>query len=155
MATRKLSRLRARVTRIKAGILANLLLAATLCVTWPRPVRTWRWGLFDVSLVLAAAVVFAPQWSQQLMTSGAAIYANAYSTGPGRKGLSDALRDRAVLFYRDGAIATVAVTRDGDTLSLRVNGKVDASNSIDDMPTQFMLGHLPLLIHPDPPAGCS
>jgi hypothetical protein len=154
MATRKLSRLSACVTRIKAGILANLLLAATLCVTWPRPVRTWRWGLFDVSLVLAAAVVFAPQWSQHLMTSGAAIYANAYSTGP-RKGLTDTLRDRAVLFYRDGASATVAVTRDGDTLSLRVNGKVDASNSIDDMPTQFMLGHLPLLIHPDPLAGCS
>jgi spermidine synthase len=38
---------------------------------------------------------------------------------------------------------------DGIT-TLRVDGKADASTSPDDMPTQMMLGYLPMLVHPDP-----
>lgn len=44
------------------------------------------------------------------------------------------------------------MTRDPDITALRVNGKADASNSVTDIPTQIMLGHLPLLLHPDPRA---
>lgn len=60
-----------------------------------------------------------------------------------------------VRFHRDGAGSTVAVTgwRDPgsgrDELTLRVNGKADAT-SRGDLPTQLLLAHLPLLMHPAP-----
>jgi len=54
-----------------------------------------------------------------------------------------------IVYYRDGISSTVSVHREGNNLFLRVNGKTDASTS-GDMPTQLMLGHLPLLVHPAP-----
>jgi spermidine synthase len=57
------------------------------------------------------------------------------------------VRDRELLYYRDGINATVSVHRGGGTLFLRVNGKPDAS-SRDDMSTQVMLGEVPLLFGP-------
>jgi spermidine synthase len=82
------------------------------------------------------------------MSSGPAIYAGHYLRSG--LGVAAALRDKEVLFHRDGATATVSVTRASDTITLRVNGKADASTAPGDMPTQVMLGHLPLLLHPDP-----
>jgi len=59
----------------------------------------------------------------------------------------EGVRDRELLFYADGINATVSVHRGGATTFLRVNGKPDAS-SRDDMPTQVMLGEVPLLFGP-------
>lgn len=54
-----------------------------------------------------------------------------------------------LLMVRHGRLATVSVERRGPTLSLRINGKVEASNHMD-MLTQQLSGHLPMLLHPDP-----
>lgn len=51
-----------------------------------------------------------------------------------------------LLYYRDGLSTTVSVERWGRHHSLKNNGKVEASNG-DDMPTQIMVGSLPLLLH--------
>jgi predicted membrane-bound spermidine synthase len=58
----------------------------------------------------------------------------------------------ALPFFRDGAGSTVAVLGVDDPsgrrdLSLKVNGKSDASTG-DDMSTQLLVGHLPVLLHP-------
>lgn len=58
-----------------------------------------------------------------------------------------------LLFYEDAADATVSVEQgDGlgapSQLSLRINGKVDASSE-GDLATQYLLGHLPLLARPE------
>ncbi len=134
---------------ITLGIVVDLGLAAVLSVAWPRPASSRQWAIFYVALVVAPAVAFIPSWNPQLMTSAPGIYWKFYAAAGGAS-LTDVLREREVLFYRDGLSATVAITKDGDTYSLRVNGKADASNDISDMSTQFMLGHLPLLLHPDP-----
>ena len=55
-----------------------------------------------------------------------------------------------LLMYREGPTATVSVRRDGDTVSMGINGRTNASDSIYDMPTQVMLGQLPMLIAPQP-----
>jgi len=55
-----------------------------------------------------------------------------------------------LLMYREGPTATVSVRRDGDTVSMAINGRTNASDSIYDMPTQVMLGQLPMLIAPRP-----
>ena len=53
-----------------------------------------------------------------------------------------------LLMYREGPTATVSVRRDQNTLSLAINGRTNASDSPFDMPTQVMLGQLPVLIAP-------
>jgi spermidine synthase len=57
-----------------------------------------------------------------------------------------------VLYYRDGVASTVSVEewptkKPQRHLAMKNNGKVDASTG-DDMPTQIMVGALPLLFHP-------
>jgi spermidine synthase len=53
------------------------------------------------------------------------------------------------LFYREGLTATVTVTESGSSRALQINGKTDASTG-SDADTELLLGHLPMLIHPDP-----
>ncbi len=60
----------------------------------------------------------------------------------------------ALPYFKDGAGSTVAVIGVDDPdngtreLSLRVNGKSDASSG-DDMSTQLLAGHIPMLLHPN------
>ncbi|MBL9127511.1 MAG: fused MFS/spermidine synthase [Verrucomicrobiales bacterium] len=55
-------------------------------------------------------------------------------------------------YHKDGSGSTVAViadrarTNQAEQISLRVNGKTDAS-SHGDLPTQLLSGHIPLLLH--------
>jgi spermidine synthase len=51
--------------------------------------------------------------------------------------------------YREGPTATVTVRQDQDVVSLGINGRTNASDSNFDMPTQVMLGQLPMLIAPE------
>jgi spermidine synthase len=52
-----------------------------------------------------------------------------------------------LLFYKEGRDAVVAVRRKGDNNALVINGKTDASSKLD-LPTQIMLGQLPLALNP-------
>lgn len=102
-----------------------------------------------VAGTLAAAVlalaIWLPQWDRLLLSSGAYKYAPSLH-GPD---LRTALTAGELLYYREGASASVAVRKAGGTLSLAIDGKVDASNA-GDMLTQRLLAHVPLLLHPDP-----
>ncbi|HEX6715782.1 MAG TPA: fused MFS/spermidine synthase, partial [Pyrinomonadaceae bacterium] len=53
-----------------------------------------------------------------------------------------------LLMYQEGPTATVSVRRDQNTVSMAINGRTNASDSIYDMPTQVMLGQIPLLVAP-------
>ena len=64
-----------------------------------------------------------------------------------------ALKAGTLVCYRDSAAATISVKRLTGTLSLSVDGKVDASTS-GDMITQKTLAHLPLLLHGSPRRVC-
>jgi spermidine synthase len=63
--------------------------------------------------------------------------------------LEPLLKAGSLLYYGEGASATVSVKRLTGTLSLAIDGKVDASNR-SDMLTQKLLAHVPLLIHGNP-----
>ena len=62
------------------------------------------------------------------------------------------VRGNEILYHKDGAGASATAnsynTGENTELSLRVNGKVDASMP-GDMLSQLLLGHIPLLIHSD------
>jgi spermidine synthase len=49
-----------------------------------------------------------------------------------------------------GLYGQVAVVRQGPNLLLKNNGKTDANLTVADIRTRFLLGHLPLLFHPNP-----
>ncbi len=94
-------------------------------------------------------LIAMPAWDLNVLTSG------AYKYTPGLTGAEAARAYRAwrMLFYQDGAAATVSVRELATMRSLVVDGKVDASN-MGDMLTQRMLGLLPVLLHPDPHQVC-
>jgi spermidine synthase len=59
----------------------------------------------------------------------------------------EGVSDDEMLLYRDGLNTTVSVHRKDGLVALKVNGKTDASTSLD-MSTQVLLGELPLLFGP-------
>ncbi len=103
------------------------------------------------ALAAAALVLLAPlavralagPWDRELLSSGAYKYA-AYTTA---EDVEAQMRAGDLVFYREGATATVSVKKLGGTLSLAVDGKVDATDTAD-MLTQRLLAHLPLLLLP-------
>ncbi len=58
-----------------------------------------------------------------------------------------------LLMYQEGPTATVSVRKDENTVSMAINGRTNASDSVYDMPTQVMLGQVPLLIAPKIDSG--
>lgn len=108
---------------------------------------------FEAAAVVAIAAVFLSSssgWNRELLASGVYKYA-PYAVEA--VDLESALTAGSLLYYREGAAATVSVKELTGTRSLAIDGKVDASNG-GDMLTQKMLAHLPLLLHPAPHDVC-
>jgi spermidine synthase len=108
--------------------------------------RTSRFGRTVVAagaVTVAVAAVFLPRWDRALVASGAYKYA-AYMPAEYREPM---LRAGRLLYYKEGAAATVTVRRVAGTTSLAIDGKVDASDA-GDMLTQKLLAHAPMLLHP-------
>lgn len=109
--------------------------------------RAWRTrGLVAASAALLAALLL-PAWPRTLLAMGTGFYAAIYGNV---EGLRDAERRSELLFYQDGIATTLSVDRQGPYLFYRSNGKTDASTDPGDMANQLLLGHLPMLLHPDP-----
>jgi len=99
----------------------------------------WAAGVTAAAL---ASIVLLPQWDRGLLASGAYKYAPYLPADS----LDSVLRAGDLVYYKEGAAATVSVRRLTGTTSLAIDGKVDASNS-GDMLTQRLLGLLPVLLH--------
>lgn len=101
------------------------------------------------ALLLAFAL---PGWNYSVLTSG--IF-RKHSVPDADKDSFEIFREQVsrdlfVRYARDGSHTTVAVTehRPSGVLVLSVNGKPDASSD-SDMPTQSLLGHLPMILKPE------
>lgn len=88
---------------------------------------------------VALGVMVAPRWSPALLTAGVAIYGQDLQEVAG-KPLEARLSTPA--FYRDGVSSTVSVHFAGQYLTLKVNGKVDASLHPADRLTMYLTGYL-------------
>lgn len=132
------------------GIGMNLLIGlVALLISHTR--RRWSW--ISSGLLLAFALLgygLSPRWDPELHSAGAYKYA-PYAEGANL----DLLLSRGELvYYKEGVSATVSVRRQGDELTLAIEGKVDASDSGGDMVTQKLLAHLPLLVADAPRRVC-
>ena len=106
--------------------------------------------IIPIVLLFIAGTGFLPRWDQRLMAGGVSIYAQRFlSEADPSARFRQEVASRQLLFYREGINSTVAVERSERNTSLKIDGKVDASNG-GDMMTQLMLGHLPLLLHSRP-----
>jgi spermidine synthase len=126
----------------------GLALAAVLFSVAPEmPRRRRRWGA-AAAVAMAIIGLVLPRWNLMLFSSGffRVSIAREYIY---RKIHKKDWKFPTLAFYEDGIATTVSVDRWGKTLSLKNNGKVDASNE-GDMPTQITVGLLPLLLYPGP-----
>jgi len=137
----------------RIGLQGSLVVATTsvllgafiLLVTSPLSRR----GRLVAIVPLLAVVVWtitSPGWDREWQAAGAYLYSRFVPPGLDRRA---ALTAGTLLYYREGASATVSVKALTGHRSLSIDGKVDASTGRDMLP-QKMLAHLPLLLHPNP-----
>ena len=55
-----------------------------------------------------------------------------------------------VIYYREGMRSNVSVIQSDETRAILIDGKSVASDSVTDMQHELLLGHLPVLMHPNP-----
>lgn len=128
-----------------ATIVANLVVGATVAAVSLR--LGWRPSKAAIlAPVLGLAVLLfalGPQLNLTRLSSGAfRVYWARELFTP-----RSFARDKPeVLFYRDGVAATITVEKRGRIVTLKSNGKPEASNDAD-MATQILVGLLPLVLH--------
>lgn len=110
-----------------------------------------HWKRYAVCALAFSVIIFSAHavkpWNRGFISSDLAVKPER-AAGISKAQLLANMKERNLLFYKEGLSATVTVTKLRDNLSLSVNGKVDASN--EDTFTQFLLGHLPMALHSNP-----
>ncbi|HEX5964275.1 MAG TPA: fused MFS/spermidine synthase [Pyrinomonadaceae bacterium] len=104
-----------------------------------------------IPVVLIIMVVLTPRMNLQDFSIGAydtLVRVIAQTREGGTTDQANGSDIRQLLMYEEGPTATVSVRRDNDTISMAINGRTNASDSMFDMPTQVMLGQLPLFVAP-------
>jgi spermidine synthase len=132
---------------VKTAVLANL--ATSGALLWTSKAR----GLVAAPLALAGVACFVGNLKPEVMSAGAYLYGNHILRVARDAGLDLRTHLEKNVRVVDAAwdaygLVTVHLSGEKD-LALRINGKVDASTSVD-MATQQWLAHLPLLHHADP-----
>lgn len=122
------------------------LIAAALAVAVAALTARGRLAALAASSLAVLTLAVSPPWDRALMTSGAYLYAPFV---PPDLDLAAMLKAGRLVFYDEGASATIAVKTLTGTTTLTVDGKTDASNR-GDMLTQALVAHLPLLLHEAP-----
>ena len=106
---------------------------------------------FFATLAPAAAALLIvigtlPGWPREVFAAGIGFFTPRYED----EALGNIASGMQLLYYRDGASATISVEETGQTLFFCANGKTEASTDPVDMANQLLLGHLPMLLHSGP-----
>ncbi len=106
-------------------------------------------GLGVAGLLIALLFVFAPTMNLENLSIGAydsliRVLANRGNVTSDSK---TGAQNPQLLMYREGPTSTVSVRKDWGITSLAINGRTNASD-FEDMPTQVMVGQMPLLLAP-------
>jgi len=139
------------------GLAPSIRIAATINLAAAGLLLFLMPGLRLVSAVPVLAAGFAwllPTWDSRVLASGAYLYGEDYARMAKTLHIDLptylARESKILAEYWDAyGLTTVHRSEDGN-LSIRVNGKADASTGTADMPTQRTIGHLGLLHHPAP-----
>ncbi len=138
---------------ITVAVVVNVVLGIVLVLL--SPVAKWAVKVGGAAAGLVVLVVFVtlvPQWDQQIMASGAYLYADMYADQMQSSDMSreDAIRlFGKILYHKEGVASTVTVRQARSDIYLQSNGKTEASTG-PDMRTQKLLAHGPMMLHADP-----
>lgn len=128
-------------------IVSGCLIACTLVlIAFGALTGTAKAAGFAAAAIAVLLVATSPPWDRELLASGVYMYAPYV---PKDLDLETQLKAGELLYYEEGAAATVSVKKLTGTTTLAVDGKTDASNR-GDMLTQKLIAHLPLLLHGNP-----
>jgi spermidine synthase len=134
-----------------AVLALNLILGVVFVWFEPAPSRLTKLGSAGLAIATAVLLTRVPAWNPAIMTSGVYLGASGYIDERGDLGAFErTIAQRELLYYREGLTATVAVHRTMGHRALSINGKTVASNSYNDMRLQRSIGHLPMLLCPNP-----
>ena len=92
-------------------------------------------------------------WDPRILSSG--LYMLSHETElekMAQKGRLEELlkkQEQDLKYYKEGLTATVAVIEQKGHRFLKIGGKTDAT-TFGDMPTQLLLAHVPMMLHPQP-----
>lgn len=129
-------------TGLRISVLISVLIAFVLLFYFRRISYNKKSTISAILVVVL--VLLSPRWDIARWSSG--MFRAYLARGPYNKG--DYLPPK-VIFHKDGIVTTVTVEyREGGMYSLKVNGKVDASNG-SDMSTQILSGLIPILFNPE------
>ena len=127
-----------------------LLLGGILLYTHLREKR-WQLSITGlVVIVMGWLIISPPQWDKQVMSSGPYFSPWTY-VNDGKINLQEQLNSQRLLYYNEGITSTISVVRDAnEDLAYCSQGKTEADTTERSMMLQRMMGHLPMLFHPDP-----
>jgi len=133
------------------GLLAAVVLIylGSAALFWrlaPAPVR--RRAALPIGFLAAMALLLTPPLRRFEPPWNAVYYSGVRQGTYAKYQILNAAH--SVVFRRQGFYGQVTVTRTQDDLYLKHNGKTDASTNTTDSFAQYLLGHLPLLLHPRP-----
>lgn len=116
--------------------------------------RGWRAPALALAATAAvmAALAALPGLGKAWDTQFFAIYRNNQTEAfRSPEAIHEALENTDVLYWAEGADANISSIRvKGGHQAVLVNGKVVASTEPKDLQCQYTLGHVPMLLHPDP-----
>lgn len=134
------------------GIAINLFSSLLLIIT-----NKYRFTLRKIlpSVAVISAIIIGmfilPDWNQNLMLTSVFRRLDT-PPPPSYRDFKKIFETREIIYYKDGLSGNVAVVQTKDSIPqkiLLINGKPDAS-TFTDMPTQLLLGHIPMLLHKNP-----
>ena len=147
----------------KLNTRSTILVAAGFCIIIASVAYQPKADARDVPLQRAIAVSLAIIISLASFFVGPKVNLDGLSVGAydslirvlakSRGGVDDGAPQRRgpeihqLLMYEEGPTSTVSVRKDWDITSMAINGRTNASDR-EDMPTQVMVGQLPILIAP-------
>lgn len=128
----------------------GLVLAVSAAVqrpAWRTPARAAAVAALPAAFLLLFAL---PRWDDRTFAAFRNNDTAAFLDAAGRVDLARGFEGVELLYAREGRGSSVSVIRSGGTRSLLINGKVVASDAVSDMQHEYLLGHLPTLLHPRP-----
>jgi spermidine synthase len=136
---------------LKLVVAISLVLAFGSLLAEPGPVRPkWAIPAGLAVVVLAGVLLFAPRWDRKLLGAGAYFEPRTFLSENGGVLVDRIVADYKLMTYTEGYNETIISFRSAKGKFITVNGSTTASDHFDDMFSQRMLGHLPMLMHPGP-----
>lgn len=133
------------------GIALNLLAAVSILL-FLKSTKVFTKFILVLMIISAfgAYLYSSPKWNERVMLSG--VFKEFGEPPPSSfKEFLNRFSNEDIIFYKEGINATVAVAQlktDHTKKRLVINGKADASTYYD-MPTQVLLGQIPMMLHPN------